>query len=250
MKICYISDAHLEMNLGPRTPVPTDTDVLVLDGDMHVGADNIIRVVRMFHEELGIGCHTIFTCGNHEYYDRFPMDHTNGLLYNAFIDNPYIHFLQDDSLIIDDVLFVGGTLWTDFCVDGHPEYTSRMVVSGRNDFRYIDELTVNRWVNMHHSTRQYITDTLEAAEYRKSVVITHYGGHRKLNGVAPFKQGPLKGGFVSHIEEIRPDLWISGHTHEQLDFEDGGTRFVSNCYGYEMHEPELIKAFEWKVIEI
>lgn len=250
MKICYASDMHLEMNLGPPSPVPKDTDVLVLDGDMHVGADNLTRVVKMFHEELGVGCHTIFTCGNHEYYDGFPMVHSDALLHNAFIDNPYIHFLQDDKVIIEDVLFVGGTLWTDFCIDDMPIFTSKAVFSGLNDFTYIDKLTVRRWVRMHHVTRQYIKETLETAEYRKSVVVTHYGGHYKLNGVAPFKQSPLKGGFVSHIKEIRPDLWISGHTHEQLQFEDGGTHFVSNCYGYEMYEPELTNGFEWKVVEV
>ncbi len=250
MKICYISDAHLEMNLGPASPVPADTDVLVLDGDMHVGADKLISTVRMFYHELDVGCHLLFTCGNHEYYDSFPMDHTNGLLYNAFRDHPYIHFLQDDHIILGGNLFVGGTLWTDFCIDDTPIYTSKMVWSCLKDSTYIDELTVNRWVRMHHTTRQYIKEILETAEYHKSIVITHYGGHYRLNGVAPFKQGPLKGGFVSHIKEIRPDLWISGHTHEQLDFEDGGTRFVSNCYGYEMYEKELTKAFEWKVITL
>lgn len=248
LKIAIASDLHLEMNLGPSASVPKDIDILILAGDIHVGADNLIRTIKMFYEE--VQCTILFTTGNHEYYDGFPIDHTNALLYNEFIDHPYIHFLQNDYVIIDNILFVGGTLWTDFCIDDMPVYTSKAVFSGLNDFTFIDELTINRWVNMHRDTRQYIKEALKTAEYSKSVVVTHYAGHYKLNGVAAFKQGVLKGGFVSHIKEIRPDLWISGHTHEQLDFEDGGTRFVSNCFGYERHEPALTGGFEWKVVEV
>jgi Icc-related predicted phosphoesterase len=43
--------------------------------------------------------------------------------------------------------------------------------------------------------------------------------------------------LTSLIEEVQPDLWIHGHTHESCDYSIGKTRVICNPRGYVPHEP-------------
>jgi predicted phosphodiesterase len=254
IKIAYASDLHLEMN-SKAIDLPHGLDVVVLCGDLTVGGPSVIEKVKLIQSL--VMCPLVFVLGNHEFYDGVPVQDTIKQVRNAFAYNPDIHFLENNMVEILGVNFIGGTLWTDFKVDNDMQATAQHVARGMNDHRLIKVKTATGVVNMsnifwlqkHDFTRKFIEHAVEDSKL-PTVVVTHHGGHVKVNGAAAFKQSLMRGGFVSDIQEIRPDIWLSGHTHEQMHFIDNGTLFATNCYGYEKYEPALVDDFVWKFVEV
>ena len=61
MKLHILSDLHLEF--GPFEPPPTDAQVVILAGDIHVRTLGITWARKTFpHQEV------IYVAGNHEFY--------------------------------------------------------------------------------------------------------------------------------------------------------------------------------------
>ena len=112
MRIQVVSDLHLEFhNLLP--PVVEDADVLVCAGDL---APIGTGAVRHAAEEWAEARHILYVPGNHEYYGT---DIDRGRTQLA--EECYslgITLLDPDAVVIDNVHFIGATLWTDFLLDG------------------------------------------------------------------------------------------------------------------------------------
>ena len=52
--------------------------------------------------------------------------------------------------------------------------------------------------------------------------------------------------MTDYVHDLRPKLWIHGHTHDRCDYVIGDTRVIANPFGYpkelrsnEMFEPAL-----------
>lgn len=267
MRVVYASDLHLEMNKGPCILglLQANPDVLILAGDIHTGAEMVVRSMERYQE--AVGCHVVLVAGNHEYYDLIPVQKTDAEIENLTRNNPKLHFLHNSSVMINGIKFLGGTLWTDFGVDGPDSlwYTKDKIRKAMNDFRYITvirkngdikKLTTDYWSGFHNKTRDYIYRELKATPAdMKTVVVTHHGGIPTLNGTADWKQS-YRAGYVSDIREIwdddviSPCYWVSGHTHEQMDQFGYPTKFLINCYGYEEYESILTGRFKWKFFNI
>ena len=126
MKIAIASDLHLEF--GDINLQNTDgADVLILSGDILVAADigrpdphNIMegarsnRVVDFFRRCSFQFPHVIYVLGNHEHYHgdfATTANRIRSMLESNMLSNVYL--LDCDVKTIDDVTFIGGTLWTD-----------------------------------------------------------------------------------------------------------------------------------------
>lgn len=144
MKIAYASDIHLEFS--PITLENTqDADVLVLAGDICVGEQLLdpsgldldyrsTRIHTFFKDCSKKFNHIIYIRGNHEsYHGDFPgiLKHLKSKL--GYIKN--LHILEKDHIIIDDVIFVGGTMWTN--MNDNDDNTHKCVSQLMNDFRII-----------------------------------------------------------------------------------------------------------------
>ena len=153
MKIAIASDLHLEF--GDLDIQNTDNaDVLILSGDICVAADLDMRDRRqtelgfarrrseMFHEFFERCAtnfpHVIYVMGNHEYYHSDFATALNEMRRKlAYLANLYI--LEREVKVIDDVTFIGGTLWTDMNnLDSLTLYHMRTMM---NDFRVITNST-------------------------------------------------------------------------------------------------------------
>jgi len=62
----------------------------------------------------------VYVAGNHEFY--------KGSVREALEDGraaaarfPDVHFLENDTVMLSGVSFVGATLWTDYLIEGHRE---------------------------------------------------------------------------------------------------------------------------------
>ena len=132
MRIRVLSDLHLEFQ-GWMPPAAT-ADVVVLAGDVHVGADGLDWAQRQF-----AGAPVVYVPGNHEYYGSDLSEMLTELRVAA--RGRGIHLLDGDEIIIDGVRFLGATLWTDFELYGpEPHEVARAMAAaqqGMRDYRVI-----------------------------------------------------------------------------------------------------------------
>lgn len=224
MKLFPISDTHLDMRdddgigfIDALKPHP-DT-ALVIAGDLseHYLIDYLLR------EFCSLWKYVIYVPGNHEYWHCTMSDVDNMLEeLDAEIDNLYV--LQNKVIEIEGVRFVGATLWF--------EQTPLHITHGFgwSDFVQIHDGEPGIY-QAHNRTRWFLEQNLRQGD----VVVTHHlpsysSCHKRF-------QGSLQNIFYANrldlmIEDIKPKLWIHGHTHDSNDYKLGETRVISNPFGY------------------
>ena len=284
MKIAVASDIHLEF--GDLDIVNTDNaEVLILSGDICVAADLDMRDRRQtemgfaryrserfhdFFERCAANFpHVIYIMGNHEYYHSdFATALTDVRRKLAHLSNLYI--LEREIKVINDVTFIGGTLWTD--MNNSDALTLYHMRTMMNDFRVIQ----NSAVPVHFRTQEgefrtrvakfspedAVTEHVKMKEYiqvvtamlgkntNKYVVVGHHAPSR-LSTHEMYKHDTImNGGYSSDLEEFIKDrpqirLWTHGHTHHPFDYMVGETRVVCNPRGYTGYEA---RAEEWELL--
>jgi predicted phosphodiesterase len=250
MLIQFASDLHLDHIYRDRrlkysnTPVETGVasqeetgaSVLVLAGDLANNAD-AIDYFRDYKIPV------IVILGNHEHYGNIAQDVIEKNRNDS--KGSSVHFLENDSIVIDGVRFIGSTLWTD-CDVGPGDLNRKKLVIERsmNDYRLIrsramdgkvSTLTAEESIRWHSESVDYIDGMLNLKHDGPTVVVTHHLPSESC--VSPkFKGSSINGGFASDLDAIlagnRADLWIHGHTHDNVDTLINGTRVVCNPRGY------------------
>lgn len=230
MKIRYMSDLHLE---GTAMDIdnPDGHDVLVLAGDIGVrGCDK-----EFMKRAKGVFPHVLRVLGNHEYY-RWDFISTVQL-YEELCASVGVTMLHRQQIQIDDVRFIGATMWTDFR-NGNAMDMLRAAQIMRdyevirvNDRPLLPEDTLRE----HYKDVAYLRESLcNPLITAKRVVITHHCPG--VQYTAPWYQNtPETSAFVSDQPWLvnKADVWIFGHTHYNIDTTtESGTRVVSNQRGY------------------
>lgn len=240
MKIQFQSDLHLEHYQDDITYQITEThaDVIVLAGD--IGASNSKTLDWLIQQSAKKPI--IFCLGNHEFYD----DEYHRVLdfWRSALISSDVFFLQDDQLIIDDTLFIGATLWTDYAIKGADKKKAVMTESARrmNDHYHIhmqknghqclfqpkDALAI------HQQSLGFIRQSLDKSLQQKKVVITHHAP--SLQSIpAQYQQQLLCGAFASDLEALirkyQPHCWIHGHLHNSSSYKVGNTHILANPKG-------------------
>ena len=149
MKIQVVSDIHLEF--GPISIENTgDTDVLILSGDICVVNDLRTKddynirgehdKSNQFHTFFQECCarfpHVIYVMGNHEHYHG-DFSTSIGDLRDRLGYLVNLHILEKESVLINDTLFIGGTLWTD--MNKEDPITLAHIRGVMNDYRIIED---------------------------------------------------------------------------------------------------------------
>ncbi|MCA0058046.1 metallophosphoesterase [Mesorhizobium sp. B261B1A] len=238
MKVWLFSDLHLEVaDLHQALAIP-DADICVVAGDLcRAPANGVFWLAK--HIAPAMPC--VYVAGNHEFYKGSIREGLEDGR-SAATQFPNVHFLENDSVVIDGVRFVGATLWTDYRVEGHPELAMVYARERMNDHRLIAKQR-DPWqrflpetaLRMHQDSRQFIDSALKADPI-ETVVVTHHLPHAR--SIPPrFKGDLLNAAFASDlsnvIEDGHPALWVHGHTHDSCDYEIGSTRVICNPRGYE-----------------
>jgi predicted phosphodiesterase len=233
MKIRLLSDLHTEFRLPYKTQPFAEyrgEDVLVLAGDIASGSTNTMDVIKFFRDQ-GFP-EIIYVPGNHEYYGT-SFDDFNAKMADKCSEFDNVHFLNPGTVEIDDVLFVGGTLWTNFAENPFSQSAAKRGIS---DFRYIREFDVNRCAQTYYQHFDFIKDQYEHREGNKVVVVTHFLPAREC--IAPRFRGPdlindyFANNLGDYIANMSDTTWLFGHTHDATDIVLGDTRVVANPHGY------------------
>ena len=292
MKISILSDAHLEFG---DLEIHNDdrADVLILSGDILVAKDIAQRDPygvmgpeyrsNRYHDFMqrcsALFPHVIYVMGNHEHYNGdFAKTETHLKDVLGYLKNVYV--LEKEVKVIDDVTFIGGTLWTD--MNNGDSLTLYHMKSMMNDFRVVDNsarmVTFKAYEQIHgvdnrekpifkervakfspedafedHAKMKgYIQQITEGKFDQKFVVCGHHSPSKQSTHPMYADDTVMNGGYSSDMDEFIQDhpqikLWTHGHTHHPFDYIVGETRIVCNPRGYINYEPQ---ASDFKLLTV
>ncbi len=251
MRVWVISDLHLEFGVPFVRPASLEADVLVCAGDLLT--KGVAPSIKWLANNICASLPVIFVAGNHEFYGGAVQEGLRDA--RELADRyPNIHLLENNAVDIEDVRFIGGTLWTDFRVlGGDPHLAMTAAQSGMNDYRKIKyaKIPYRKFRPIHAyrkymETRTFVASELGKARGRKTVVVTHHAP--SIRSIpTEFRNDPLAACYASDLESLiieeQPDLWVHGHIHHRNDYFLGGSRIVSNSRGYPSKGPIFDPAF-------
>jgi predicted phosphodiesterase len=268
MKIAVASDIHLEIgDLNLQNTV--GADVLVLAGDILVANDlydhpepatpytpEIIRILgsrqrkameyRDFIKRVSFQFpHVVVIAGNHEFYHGKWIQSIQ-VLRNEYGKYPNVHFLERDIVTIDDVTFVGGTLWSN--MNNSDPMTLHAVRDLMNDYRMIRhdgigyaKLRPAHVLSRHRETLDYFRHVVDDRKDSKVVVVSHMAPSHLSVHERYKHETIMNGAYYSDLSDFildRPQIktWFHGHMHNPSDYSIGDCRVVCNPRGYVGYE--------------
>lgn len=226
-----MSDLHMEFW---KEYIPewynTPNDILILAGDIHVGPNKLLTALKHF---ASISNHVIYIPGNHEYY---------GYNLNSYdeLKLPHnVHFLNPGTVRINDITFIGATMWTDFDeISGNEQIANRYIT----DFRKIKGFSTNEAKKLFRTHLDYAQQEIDNA-IGQVILITHFLPGKHCVHPRWQKQGyptdQLNSYFAPDPKLRLPSNvthWLFGHTHDSIDVTLNNVRYISNPYGYHNYE--------------
>jgi Icc-related predicted phosphoesterase len=228
MKIHYLSDLHLEFGKMPKNyRVPAGTDVVVLAGDIGVGLAGLHWAL------LAFDCPVVYVAGNHEHYGHRTMEKLLDKA-RAKVAGTHVHFLENDAIEIEDVRFIGTTMWTNFRVLEHikQELAMNFVWKRMTDYFEITldrrpaeggmhpgkhgwQVTPRKILELHCDALDFLGGEIAKRQPNQSmVIVTHHApSERSLRyGTAT---EVIDTAYVSRLDALVETsgaaLWIHGH---------------------------------------
>jgi len=288
MKIAVCSDLHLEFDTLTLKNTE-NAQVLILGGDICVARDLLdkdsVEIFDRFdrsgglHEFFQMCCrnfsHVVYVAGNHEHYNG-DYAKTFTILRDRLAYLPNLHILDKQTFVLDDVTFIGGTLWTD--MNNEDSMTLRHIKGMMNDFRCVNNSnsivnfkTFDENGNAEFKTRvakflpedavadhklmmSYVAEVISGKFDKKFVVVGHHAPSKASTHPRYKYEELMNGAYSSDLDDFIIDhpqikLWTHGHTHEDFDYQVGSTRVVCNPRGYANYEDRADK-FQLKFVEV
>jgi hypothetical protein len=235
MKIGVLSDLFLE-EYGTLPHPTTLPDVLVLAGNIGQGTRGLEWAMQNYR------CPIVYVLGSYSYRERNIETLDAELRARASYTN--VHILQNETLILRGVRFVGATLWSDFNLFGDAEAVMFLAQEGILDYYLIRDskgasITPAATRAKHLESVRFLERTLGEPFAGPTVVVTHHAP--SLRSVPPRYRGDtLMASFASNldglVEHSRAKYWIHGCQHDSVDYTLGDTRVLANPRGYPQEE--------------
>jgi len=254
-------------------------DLVLIAGDISAGWEMTARYIELVADYLSVP--VVFVAGNHEFYDRTPLDVAHASLREQIAPHPHAHFLEaadpenPGSVLLDfrgrKIRILGSTLWADFAVFGEElrERTRMAAQYGMTDFEYSyfsvnENLTAKHTEELHRQALERFTAIQEAdrtalreqgiamPEY---VVLSHMApAYESVKARYERERDHRLGYYASNLEgtiaTLAPRLWVHGHIHRpHQDYRVGETRILSAPRGYYGHEYGA-ERFEPQIVEL
>lgn len=263
-KITLGSDLHLEFGRGDLE-FPGG-DILVLAGDVCVashfrpegpyGTNRLFpsklekRYKKFFDDVSKKYNEIVYVFGNHEHYHG-DLATSKEILSKVVEEHKNIHILENETFSVDDIVFVGATLWTDLNRDDW--FVKHAVLDLMNDFVVIADnhkkFGPMSWMNLHKFSLAFIRKAAYENQDKKVVVVSHHGPTTESIASEYKAQMRLDNwAYVSDLSETildNPNIryWMHGHVHSRRDYMVGDTRVLCNPRGYFGKQNQLVNSF-------
>lgn len=239
-KIGLLSDLHLEGSNIDTLNNP-GWDILVIAGDLSA---DLNLLDRFFAYKAPTDIPIIYVLGNHEY---------EGRRFNEVVEQykevlrpfEHVHLLDNESVIIDNIKFIGSTLWTDFELRGLEQKKQSMDWAKQYvvDFTYIFKPNINK-TGYHGITPEEMAEESKKSQRfiefelknnsfdGEKFVVTHFAPHK--NSIHPTYSRGDSAYWVNNLEDLMgfSQYWVHGHTHSNFDYEVEGTKVLCNPRGF------------------
>jgi hypothetical protein len=283
VNIQLLSDLHLESHPHFAAQPLAGADVLVLAGDigsyqqdsaltrLAVPDFGLARFSPRPVHEGGAGWPTpvIFVPGNHE-YDGLEFDEAHQRLRQA-CERWGLIWLEQESVVLQGVRFVGCTLWSDFdalsSAAGTPANAAAAPGALAEQLKARDKAfrAANFYLRKNHSlqggapmlaeqvreqalkSQRWLRQALATGFDGPTVAVTHFAPSL-LSADPRYGLTPGTAGFCNALDDLLPaaQLWLHGHLHCPQDYVSRGCRVVANPLGYarkgeqKNYRPELL----------
>jgi predicted phosphodiesterase len=283
VNIQLLSDLHLESHPHFSAQPLAGADVLVLAGDIgsyQLNSDLTRLAVPDFGlarfsprpvHEGGAAWPTpvIFVPGNHE-YDGLEFDEAHQRLRQA-CERWGLIWLEQESVLLQGVRFVGCTLWSDFdalsSAAGTPANAAAAPGALAEQLKARDKAfrAANFYLRKNHSlqagapmlaeqvreqalkSQRWLRQALATGFDGPTVAVTHFAPSL-LSADPRYGLTPGTAGFCNALDDLLPaaQLWLHGHLHCPQDYVSRGCRVVANPLGYarkgeqKNYRPELL----------
>jgi predicted phosphodiesterase len=223
VKYQLASDLHIEYLDNPKASdfIKKSADILVLAGD--IGSLYKMEQLEKFLQELSAFQKILYIPGNHEFYitkDIKPKPF-NALLRDLFdLEKriPNLIVMNCNSVIIDNIEFIGCTLWSDLGENFFPKY--RVRIYGFSNIVYQQQYEKN----LH-----WLKRTLGRSIIKDRVVITHYP---PVNLTNRDKFSYLYSNELEYL--LKPSnmvIWNFGHIHVNYMYSKNDVLLITNQKG-------------------
>lgn len=250
MKLRIMSDLHLDVNADHHLSIKDLETFTIICGDISAYFNKTSKWLNRYIKN------GVFVAGNHIVYN----ESSHSLQYflqqyekNYPLSAP-LSFLNDNYKIVENIVFVGGTLWTDYKLYGdetqdlHQWWATKYL----NDFRFgkfnpahnpkheniklLLKLRPEHCVLMFQKTLAAIDAACKQFPDKKIVVVTHHAPSQK-SIPEQYKNDAISPAYASNLENFILDhpnirLWCHGHIHTASDYQIGNCRIVCNPRGY------------------
>lgn len=254
MRIAYASDLHLEFNsLFLENIEPAD--VLILAGDIvsvlkfkrESEFDDQNDTSEFFKLVTSKFKHVLMVMGNHEYYGS---DINQAIpVLKSLVPYNNFHILDGEYIVIDNHLFVGGTLWTNY--NDEDPITMMLAPNKINDYRVISNnnarITVNDIIHRHKHFVKWL-ENVDKSGYDANILITHHSPSTQTTADHYKNDFHMNGLFGSNLDHILSnfDYAIFGHQHDPKTPIVNECVMLNNARGYPfepMHNTFNLKYF-------
>lgn len=256
MRICIISDVHVDVNPWLWSSIDGyDADLVVFAGDASNRVHQTCNFLSQLRERYP---RVVWVAGNHDYYNlgfhetrlytpgQPAGPHTVAEMvshYQKWSQEHDIDFLHRSAVTIQGITFLGATGWHDF-VAGAPVSQDDQIYAWYNTIRD----TVIPWQG--HNAPDHTQPVLAGAADVQAlcalteqatepvIIVTHHLPHRDLcwHKAHDLTWTALHGSFVNtRMESVSSEkirLWIYGHTHRRGMHTINNQEYLCNARGY------------------
>lgn len=213
-----ISDIHLEFE--PTYRLNRVGEILIIAGDLGKVTNKSYQAFLADVSERYD--HVILVAGNHDYYGT-SIEEGELKIRNIVKQYPNIKYLQCNKVVINNIEFLGCTLWSQPAVD----YWET------NDGNSIKEFSLDDYHALHQTHRDWLETELNQSSPYKRVVITHHlPSYRCID--PKYTNLVVNSFFASELDYLVPkaNLWLAGHTHTNNAILIDNTYVFINPKGY------------------
>lgn len=238
-KIGVLSDLHLEAsNMEIENP---GWDILVLAGDI---SSDFSLLDRFFSYQCPQDIPIIYVPGNHEYEAKVK-EEVIPQLREVLKDFPHVHILQNETIVLEGIKFIGTTLWSNFEGAGYQdkEEVKKWAKTNVVDFFKIylksEEKKYKPWTP--DDMEKEFKKSYDFLEYElknnpfdgPKFVITHFAPTPQSSH-PKYKKDMMRAYWANDVTNLMgfSDYWHHGHTHDTFSYEKEGTQVICNPRGY------------------